>query len=97
MDGSEPGEITPAAVLSGAPVDLQGRTVRYDIQCHGEENIELKGCFAEYTVLLNLRHSRETGEATTGEWIGTFYKKVIGGRIHSWDGNRPRIPCKVLT
>ena len=28
MDGSEPHEITPAAVLSGAPVDLQGRTVR---------------------------------------------------------------------
>lgn len=29
MNGSEPGGITPAAVLSGAPVDLQARTVRY--------------------------------------------------------------------
>ncbi|KXL50045.1 hypothetical protein M433DRAFT_103374 [Acidomyces richmondensis BFW] len=28
MDGSEPGLNTPAAVLSGAPVDLQARTVR---------------------------------------------------------------------
>ncbi|RMZ90693.1 hypothetical protein DV736_g2062, partial [Chaetothyriales sp. CBS 134916] len=28
MDGSEPGDITPAAVLSGAPIDLQARTVR---------------------------------------------------------------------
>ncbi|KAL6248411.1 ndufs4 NADH dehydrogenase Fe-S protein subunit [Rhinocladiella similis] len=28
MNGSEPTEITPAAVLSGAPVDLQARTVR---------------------------------------------------------------------
>lgn len=28
MDGSEPGGVTPAAVLSGAPVDLQARTVR---------------------------------------------------------------------
>ena len=28
LDGSEPGDFTPAAVLSGAPVDLQGRTVR---------------------------------------------------------------------
>ncbi|MCJ1454299.1 NADH:ubiquinone oxidoreductase 21kD subunit [Mycoblastus sanguinarius] len=28
MDGSEPGEITPAAVLSGAPVELQARTAR---------------------------------------------------------------------
>ena len=30
MDGSEPGETLPAAVLSGAPIDLQARTVRYD-------------------------------------------------------------------
>jgi hypothetical protein len=29
MDGSEPGEVVPAAVLSGAPTDLQARTVRY--------------------------------------------------------------------
>ncbi|KAL2817380.1 ETC complex I subunit conserved region-domain-containing protein [Aspergillus granulosus] len=28
MDGSEPGETVPAAVLSGAPTDLQARTVR---------------------------------------------------------------------
>ncbi|KIW21426.1 hypothetical protein PV08_02006 [Exophiala spinifera] len=28
MNGSEPTEITPAAVVSGAPVDLQARTVR---------------------------------------------------------------------
>ncbi|CZT25199.1 probable NADH-ubiquinone oxidoreductase 21 kDa subunit, mitochondrial precursor [Ramularia collo-cygni] len=28
MDGSEPGEDTPAAVLSGAPIELQARTVR---------------------------------------------------------------------
>ncbi|QIW99074.1 hypothetical protein AMS68_004592 [Peltaster fructicola] len=28
MDGSEPGETTAAAVLSGAPVELQARTVR---------------------------------------------------------------------
>jgi hypothetical protein len=29
MDGSEPGETVAAAVLSGAPSDLQARTVRY--------------------------------------------------------------------
>ncbi|KAL1991179.1 hypothetical protein VTN49DRAFT_5683 [Thermomyces lanuginosus] len=28
MDGSEPGPVVPAAVLSGAPTDLQARTVR---------------------------------------------------------------------
>ena len=30
MDGSEPGESVVAAVLSGAPIDLQARTVRYE-------------------------------------------------------------------
>jgi hypothetical protein len=29
MDGSEPGDSVAAAVLSGAPIDLQARTVRY--------------------------------------------------------------------
>lgn len=29
MDGSEDTEILPAAVLSGAPIELQARTVRY--------------------------------------------------------------------
>lgn len=29
MDGSEPGDVVAAAVLSGAPIDLQARTVRY--------------------------------------------------------------------
>ncbi|KAK7510810.1 ETC complex I subunit conserved region-domain-containing protein [Phyllosticta citriasiana] len=28
VDGSEPGDVLPAAVLSGAPIDLQARTVR---------------------------------------------------------------------
>ena len=31
MDGSEPGDVTPAAVLSGAPVELQARVARYDM------------------------------------------------------------------
>lgn len=29
MDGSELGDLVAAAVISGAPVDLQARTVRY--------------------------------------------------------------------
>ena len=29
MDGSEPGEVVAAAVLSGAPVELQARTVQF--------------------------------------------------------------------
>jgi hypothetical protein len=30
MNGSEEGEVLPAAVLSGAPIELEARTVRYD-------------------------------------------------------------------
>lgn len=30
MDGSEPGDLVAGAVLSGAPVDLQARTARYE-------------------------------------------------------------------
>jgi hypothetical protein len=29
MNGSEEGDVVPAAVLSGAPIELQARTVRY--------------------------------------------------------------------
>ena len=29
MDGSEPGEVVPGAILSGAPVELQARQVRF--------------------------------------------------------------------
>ena len=37
MDGSEPGDITPAAILSGAPVNLQARTVRYATPYNGRK------------------------------------------------------------
>jgi NADH dehydrogenase (ubiquinone) Fe-S protein 4 len=30
MNGSEDGEVLPAAVLSGAPIELEARTVRYE-------------------------------------------------------------------
>lgn len=38
MNGSEPGLDTPAAVLSGAPIDLQARTVRYACARHPFQN-----------------------------------------------------------
>jgi len=31
MNGSEEGDVLPAAVLSGAPIELEARTVRYVI------------------------------------------------------------------
>jgi NADH dehydrogenase (ubiquinone) Fe-S protein 4 len=32
MNGSEDGDVLPAAVLSGAPIELQARQVRYETQ-----------------------------------------------------------------
>jgi hypothetical protein len=40
MDGSEPGEVVPGAMLSGAPVELQGRQVRF-VMLHEEQFIQL--------------------------------------------------------
>lgn len=79
MDGSEPGDITPAAVLSGAPIDLQARTVR----C-----VSSKCCIrvlltnAVSISHLNPQHNLVPGEASHGSWIGTLFPKVIDGRIH---------------
>lgn len=81
MDGSEPGEIVAAAVLSGAPVDLQARQVRY---VHNIEHDwrrrridEWSGYFGQRRQPRNQVH----GMRITGEWIGIFCKKVIGGKI----------------
>lgn len=79
MDGSEEGEVLPAAVLSGAPIELQARTVRYGTTSE----------FARYTTNTipastaqpKQLHSREIGTNTTGEWIGISCQRVTDGRI----------------
>lgn len=100
MDGSEPGETVPAAILSGAPTDLQARTVRYDrsrVQEHTSFSCELTTRFAESTAPRSLLHSPETGTATTGGWIGIFCKGVTGGKTRLWVGSRLQMACRVPT
>lgn len=81
MDGSEPGEIVAAAVLSGAPVDLQARQVRYVICAeHGwlwRYIDHISGSFGQRRQLL----SPGLGMDIIGGWIGTYYRRVIDGRI----------------
>lgn len=78
MDGSEPGDTTPAAVLSGAPIELQARTVRY-----------VKSQRMMWHILtvvasidrLRLQHNQAIGTATNGAWTGIHWKRDIAGRI----------------
>lgn len=76
QDGSE--DILPAAVLSGAPMELQARTVRYVPRVFSRfhrTNIEI-----ESTKSLSLRPNREISEQSGGAWIGTFSRRVIVGK-----------------
>ena len=81
MDGSEPGETTPAAVLSGAPIELQARTVRY---IHSLTNL-LTPSFSNpartaSTKKPNPPPNPATGTTTTGAWTGTCCPRATGGR-----------------
>jgi NADH dehydrogenase (ubiquinone) Fe-S protein 4 len=63
MDGSEPGDVVPAAVLSGAPTDLQARTVRYACRW------SCKTILTQYTNTSNARIYRPSKPATqSGNW-----------------------------
>ena len=80
MDGSEPGDITPAAVLSGAPVDLQARTVRYATPYNGRKRTKLTSVTIGYTDLPKRLHNRAIGMDTTGVWTGTYSRRDTGGK-----------------
>lgn len=81
MDGSEAGDVTAAAVLSGAPIDLQARTVRFV----NPNDVVLQAYSSSTAVsfaLPNQQHNQGLGMVTIGGWIGIRYKRAIGGRIH---------------
>jgi hypothetical protein len=80
MDGSEPGEIVAAAVLSGAPVDLQARQVRYVwlVSVADDHNVLTHG--PEYFGQRKQLHSQEPGMDIIGKWIGTYCRKAIVGK-----------------
>jgi hypothetical protein len=81
LDGSEEGDALPAAVLSGAPMELQGRTVRYVDACiYTGLRCIVSNVTQGSTVQPNPRLSPANGELTTGAWIGTFSPRDIDGR-----------------
>lgn len=82
MDGSEPGDIVAAAVLSGAPVDLQARQVRYVASVMRSWELQDVDRWLEYFALRRQPHSREHGMRIIGGWIGTSCRRVTDGRIH---------------
>ena len=60
MNGSEEGEVVAAAVLSGAPIDLQARTVRFVLPSH---------CYVVRVATNNCSIYKPAKPATqSGEW-----------------------------
>ncbi len=98
MDGSEPGDLIAAATISGAPVEMQARTVRYEraillrVYCQNLSHIEL-GYSARPRQLRNL----VTGTAIIGGWTGMYYTEAIDGRTRLWGGNHRRTQFKEHT
>jgi NADH dehydrogenase (ubiquinone) Fe-S protein 4 len=79
MNGSEEGEVVAAAVLSGAPIDLQARTVRYAMCPH----LELHAV---------TNHDRSiykpaTPATQSGEWHGHHWRMDwdILNKGHRWE------------
>jgi hypothetical protein len=79
MNGSEEGDVLPAAVLSGAPIELEARTVRYDLQL-----LQLRELWLIYpasTVPPRLQLNLATGMGTNGAWTGISSPRATDGRI----------------
>jgi hypothetical protein len=83
MDGSEDTDVLPAAVLSGAPIELQARTVRYvsQVPLFPFCKLDILTKHTASTNHPNLPHSPANGAAITGEWIGTSWARDTDGKI----------------
>jgi hypothetical protein len=83
MDGSEPGETLAAAVVSGAPIDLQARTVRYaDYTDLISKSETMLIALSESTNQQSQQHNQALGMDYHGSWIGILLQRAIGGKIH---------------
>lgn len=81
QDGGEDVEHIPAAVLSGAPHELQGRTVRYGGHCYCGRSSSIDLCHTESINQQKLQHNLVTGMVTTGEWTGISFPRATDGKI----------------
>jgi NADH dehydrogenase (ubiquinone) Fe-S protein 4 len=78
MNGSEPGEVAVGAVLSGAPIDLQARTVR------SVPSLTLLGAYG----LITLSIYKPSKPATqSGEWHGHHWRMDwdVLSKGHRWE------------
>lgn len=66
MDGSEPGKSVAAAVLSGAPIDLQARTVRYDSP---GASIAIHVVADQYSIYRPTKTATQSGNWNTSHWL----------------------------
>jgi NADH dehydrogenase (ubiquinone) Fe-S protein 4 len=79
MDGSEQGDVVASAVLSGAPVELQGRTVRYAVASTADNRSSTNATVRIY---------RSAKPATqSGEWHGHHWRMDwdVLGKGHRWE------------
>jgi len=79
MNGSEEGDVLAAAVLSGAPIELEARTVRYD-----QEPLSTAG----FSRWFEPRIYRPTRTATqSGDWHGHHWRMDwdILPKGHRWE------------
>jgi hypothetical protein len=80
MDGSEDTEVLSAAVLSGAPMELQARTVRYVTPFCATLRRQSKLLRVASTNKASLPPSPVTGVRTSGVWTGIFCPRATDGR-----------------
>ena len=100
MDGSEPGESVPAAVLSGAPTDLQARTVRYVgpthliSRSHTNTSQHLQALEDSYTVwhLERITLAYGLGCPSQGSPMGEpAHGLAVICRLHEWTQDRVQV------
>lgn len=84
MDGSEPVDTVPAAVLSGAPTDLQARTVRYGYK-DTNYGILRRSNVANHNALRIYRPSKPATQS--GDWHSHHWRMDwdILQRGHRWE------------
>lgn len=89
MNGSEEGEVLPAAVLSGAPVELQARTVRYVYTIFISKSYANSFVYSEYitnTTATSIYRPAKTA-TQSGDWHGHHWRMDwdILSKGHRWE------------
>jgi NADH dehydrogenase (ubiquinone) Fe-S protein 4 len=88
QDGSEETTFVPAAIVSGAPMELQARTVRYDYYtphwCIGKIGSRTAADTDKYSI-----HQPAKPATQSGKWNGSKWRMDwdVLGKGHRWENN----------